>query len=67
MKMKRLIIGITVVMLGITTLGFAHSKLVRVNETNECHYGQCQFVKKDGSQCGNCAQQGSSYCWSHNN
>ncbi len=32
-----------------------------------CKYGQCTKIKSNGYQCGNCAQEGSWYCWSHNN
>jgi hypothetical protein len=38
---------------------------VKVENTG-CNYGQCIAIKKDGYGCRNCAQQGSSYCWSHN-
>ncbi len=36
----------------------------------ECRYGQCSFYiqHRDGTltQCKNCCQEGSTYCWSHN-
>jgi hypothetical protein len=39
------------------------------NEGNDkiadCKFGQCSFIKKDGYQCRNCAQENSYYCWSH--
>lgn len=36
-----------------------------ITVARNCQYGQCIKIKKDGYRCKNCAQQGSSYCWSH--
>ena len=34
-------------------------------ENYDCQYGRCSKIKADGYRCKNCAQQYSSYCWSH--
>jgi hypothetical protein len=49
-----------------TLSAFAFSdKGKSTNEALDCQYGQCTKIKSDGYRCRNCAQQGSSYCWSH--
>lgn len=65
---KNIIAGVFVV------LGFmALSAFTITNNTNSesgsayCKHGQCVKIKANGYRCQGCAQQGSSYCWSHNN
>ncbi len=52
---------------GLLTYSFnlRNEQNIKVDNT-DCNYGQCSAIKKDGYRCRNCAQQGSSYCWSHN-
>lgn len=35
------------------------------SHTHDCQYGRCGKIKADGTQCKNCAQKDSYYCWSH--
>jgi hypothetical protein len=44
-----------------------HTTNTQEAELSTCNHGQCSAVKKNGYQCGNCAQKGSWYCWSHGN
>ncbi len=48
---------------------FAQTQTANIQkaELNNCNHGQCSAIKKNGYRCGNCAQKGSYYCWSHNN
>lgn len=64
MKIRKILTAILMVY-AIGTYG-VHNNLNN-SENRECKYGQCNYTKKDGYQCGNCAQQNSYYCWNHNN
>jgi hypothetical protein len=57
---KLLLIGL----IALTATAFTQMKTSQ-NDNIECKYGQCLKIKSDGYQCKNCAQEGSSYCWSH--
>ncbi len=66
--MKKILI---VAVIGVCTTLTAFTMLTKqettnvVNEEANCKYGQCQKVRADYTQCKSCAQQYSSYCWSH--
>ena len=64
--MKKLAV---VIVLGLTLNSFTSIKQSPIEQTKtmDCNYGQCMKIKDDGKRCRNCAQQGSSYCWSHRN
>lgn len=63
MKTKKMLLGL--VLLAAVNIGVA-LPLKPIVSHYECKYGECSFIKKNGEQCGNCAQKGSIYCWSHN-
>jgi hypothetical protein len=56
-------IGISVTALMAFTQ-FKSSEISKI-ENLDCSYGRCQKIKDNGYQCKACAQQYSSYCWSH--
>lgn len=63
--MKKVLLSISLVALvGTGVLLFTAFKAEASDEG--CTYGRCGYLKSDYTQCGNCAQQYSYYCWSHN-
>ena len=59
-----------IILLGIFATGLAISFNAISNHleketSSECKYGRCLKMYNDGTQCGNCAQKNSAYCWSH--
>ncbi len=67
MKKSIFYLSALVVLIGATFMFSSYvSKDSTTTEEFNCTYGQCIKLKANGYQCGNCAQQYSSYCWSHN-
>jgi len=56
-----LIISIT----AITAFTQKSNKNNNLTDNLDCQYGRCSKIKDNGYQCKNCAQESSSYCWSH--
>lgn len=68
MKKKILILGIAFMgIVGAYQLNAKNSTEFQEFEVITCKHGRCSKIKKDGYQCKNCSQEGSYYCWSHNN
>jgi len=61
MKLKTTILALLAV------VGVATTAFVTKTSNYTCQYGQCSKIKSDGYRCKNCCQEGSFYCWSHNN
>jgi hypothetical protein len=60
-----------ILFLGLIATGLAvsfnaiSSHAEKESSSSACKYGRCLKMYNDGTQCGNCAQQNSAYCWSH--
>lgn len=66
--MKKLLIIAAVSLVAVGSLtAFTVANSNKNEEASACQYGGCYATNKKGQRCGNCAQKGSSYCWSHNN
>jgi hypothetical protein len=65
LTMKKLLIITTLSLMSVGSLTSFVTTQSEIQNDQNCQYGRCIKIKKDGYRCKNCSQEGSSYCWSH--
>ncbi len=66
--MKKTILIALISFMGLLSISATSSDIkVKSGDDCYCNYGRCSYIKSNGEQCKNCAQEGSYYCWTHNN
>lgn len=58
--MKKHVLFLFLAIVSISTMAF-----IKSNKSSECKYGRCAWIKSDNTQCYNCRQKGSIYCYTH--
>jgi len=67
MILKKILLGVAIGLFAMALTATSESRTIQSDGIGafECEYGRCIKIKADGTQCKNCAQRYSSYCWSH--